>query len=479
MNKKISEELISAYLDGELTSDEQVRVEQALLEDPHSQQLLEDLQALHDRLQAIPHSEPSQDYTQQILRRAERAILTGTSTASGEEATTAVRPAKPGAQVNQPANLKHLIWASTALAATLMLALLFRSEDQAVYQVSDAGNEQETTSPPAAASPELESVTTDDLEVEEESAEAEMAGGALAPLANADADAEGLPGNSLAKPAGARKMGVNASFGAQTDPAADGPSAKQKGATTQDTVIYINISQEDFEQQAVLRTLVEQQVAFNYDPMASAGFAPQNTRSSVKDTGATLKIANAKKIEQQQDQTADERSEAKDQSISVARRRKHVGSYRVITLEATAEKLDKLLQDLSSHDQVQRTPRGNVDLLRKENLKAAAEGGSAPGLKANLSEKRARKPVQQPGGKSKDKANKNQAAKRDDDKQDQNEAQRPTADDTVAFQQEGQALKASRVRIVLVVQASSGSTETVSDQVDTPASPAKKPKSPK
>ncbi|MCP4814436.1 MAG: hypothetical protein GY888_18155, partial [Planctomycetaceae bacterium] len=54
MNEKIPEELISAYIDGELTSDEQVRVEQALLEDPHSQQLLEDLQALHDRLQAIP-----------------------------------------------------------------------------------------------------------------------------------------------------------------------------------------------------------------------------------------------------------------------------------------------------------------------------------------------------------------------------------------------------------------------------------------
>ena len=61
MNKKIPEELISAYLDGELTSDEQVRVEQALLEDPQSQQLLEDLQALHDRLQAIAGSRLAQD----------------------------------------------------------------------------------------------------------------------------------------------------------------------------------------------------------------------------------------------------------------------------------------------------------------------------------------------------------------------------------------------------------------------------------
>ena len=461
MNDKIPEELISAYIDGELTSDEQVRVEQALLENPHSRQLLEDLQALHDRLQAIPRSEPSQDYTQQILRRAERAILTGTSTGCGEEATTAVRPANPVAQASQPANLKHLIWASTALAATLMLALLFRSEDRAVYQVSDAGNEQETTSPPTSARTELESksVETDDLEVEEESAE--MAGGAFAPLADANADAEGFPGNGLAQPAKARKMGVRASFGARADPVADGLSANQKGATTQDTVIYINISPEDFEQQAVLRTLVEQQVAFNYDPMAAAG----------------LRAVDAKKAQQPQDEQADKEGDDKVRINSVAQRRKGDGSYRVITLEATAEKLDELLQDLSDHHQVQRTPRVNADLLRKRNPKAGAESGSTRGPITNLARNPRRKQVQQPGEKSKDKADRNQTAKRADEKQ--NEARKPTAADKLLSQQEGQALEASRVRIVLVVQASSGSTETVSDQADTPASPAKKPKSPK
>ncbi|MEO2023126.1 MAG: zf-HC2 domain-containing protein, partial [Pirellulaceae bacterium] len=140
MNDKIPEELISAYIDGELTSDEQARVEQALLEDPQSQQLLEDLQALHERLQAIPRSEPSQDYTQQILRRAERAILTEPSETPGTSdgaKTPTLQPAIPVARSKQPANLKHLIWATTALAATLMLALLFRPGDQAVYQVTD------------------------------------------------------------------------------------------------------------------------------------------------------------------------------------------------------------------------------------------------------------------------------------------------------------------------------------------------------
>jgi len=49
MKYQIPEELISAYLDGELTSDEQLLVEEALRNDPQSQQLLEDLQSLHDR----------------------------------------------------------------------------------------------------------------------------------------------------------------------------------------------------------------------------------------------------------------------------------------------------------------------------------------------------------------------------------------------------------------------------------------------
>ncbi|MCP4814342.1 MAG: hypothetical protein GY888_17675, partial [Planctomycetaceae bacterium] len=125
---------------------------------------------------------------------------------------------------------------------------------------------------------------------------------------------------------------------------------------------------------------------------------------------------------------------------------------------------------------VQRTPRGKADLLRKENPKAADESGSTPGLTTNLSKRRGRKPVQQPGEKSKDEADKNQTAKRADEKQ--NEARKPTATKQY-LAEEGQALETSRVRIVLVVQASSGSTQTVSDQADTPASPAKKPKSPK
>ena len=117
----------------------------AVDDDPQSQQLLEDLQSLHDRLQAIPRSEPSRDYTQQILRRAERAILTGTTEPSpdllSDESPPGPTVTRPTGKTS-PGNWKHVVWASTALAATLLLALLFRPDQPITHQLTDATQQQ-------------------------------------------------------------------------------------------------------------------------------------------------------------------------------------------------------------------------------------------------------------------------------------------------------------------------------------------------
>ena len=68
MSHQIPEELISAYLDGELTSDEQQLVEEALRTDPQAQQLLDELQSLHDHLQSIPRSEPRIGRERHVVR---------------------------------------------------------------------------------------------------------------------------------------------------------------------------------------------------------------------------------------------------------------------------------------------------------------------------------------------------------------------------------------------------------------------------
>ena len=69
-------ELLSAYLDGELTAAEQAEVERLLATSPVARQLLEELRTLSSTLQAMPQYKLGEDLSQQVLRIAERQILT-------------------------------------------------------------------------------------------------------------------------------------------------------------------------------------------------------------------------------------------------------------------------------------------------------------------------------------------------------------------------------------------------------------------
>lgn len=54
MNHLPQDELLSAYLDGELTAAEQAEVERLLATDPAARQLLDELRTLSATLQALP-----------------------------------------------------------------------------------------------------------------------------------------------------------------------------------------------------------------------------------------------------------------------------------------------------------------------------------------------------------------------------------------------------------------------------------------
>ena len=69
-------ELLSAYLDGELTAAEQVEVERLLAASPAARQLLEELRALSSTLQTLPQHKLGEDISQRVLRMAERRMLT-------------------------------------------------------------------------------------------------------------------------------------------------------------------------------------------------------------------------------------------------------------------------------------------------------------------------------------------------------------------------------------------------------------------
>ncbi|MGE3239552.1 MAG: anti-sigma factor, partial [Pirellulales bacterium] len=84
------DELLSAYLDGELTAEERARVEERLSVDPASRQLLDELRSVSQAMQGLPHAKLSGDLRESVLRRAERSMLVA------KDATAAGRPGADG-----------------------------------------------------------------------------------------------------------------------------------------------------------------------------------------------------------------------------------------------------------------------------------------------------------------------------------------------------------------------------------------------
>ncbi|MDP7204200.1 MAG: hypothetical protein QGH11_01420, partial [Pirellulaceae bacterium] len=64
-----NEELLSGYLDGELSSDEQAQVERIIQQDPRAQQLLEDMEQLRQCLQDLPENQPPADARRRVLEQ--------------------------------------------------------------------------------------------------------------------------------------------------------------------------------------------------------------------------------------------------------------------------------------------------------------------------------------------------------------------------------------------------------------------------
>ncbi len=360
MKHHIPEELISAYLDGELTSDEQLLVEEALRDDPQSQQLLDDLQSLHDRLQAIPRSEPSRDYTEQILRRAERAILTGTN-ATSSSALTSDAPAKETvitpSRKDSPGNWKHVIWASTALAATLLLALLFQPDQPVSHQLTDATEHQPNQT--TTADPRLEATADanedESLDLESESVESAVA--------SADEESDDLAPAGLIATKGAPgrptqpKKGANKPFGAAA-PGADGLGSVADTTQPDELFLYVNLPQKEFDRQTVVRTLLNQQVTLGYDP------ATKNGLPAVVANRNNLIVARkaSPAVESDKDKPTDTAAPkpnqvaAKEKSLAEVASRfptLAAATTRVVTINASPEELEELVVNLSNQYQVE------------------------------------------------------------------------------------------------------------------------------
>jgi hypothetical protein len=114
-------ELLSAFLDGELTAAEQAEVEQLLARSPAARQLLEEFRALAATLQSLPQSKLGEDLSQPVLQIAQRRMLSG-SPAPAELARPAVRPA--AAILRRVFNPRALVWSALAVGVAVMLTVV-------------------------------------------------------------------------------------------------------------------------------------------------------------------------------------------------------------------------------------------------------------------------------------------------------------------------------------------------------------------
>ena len=123
MKDEPENELFSAYLDGELTADEQSEMEQLLATSPAARQLVEELRALRSTLQALPPHRIGEDITQQVLRRAERRML---SEPAQPERPQLAEPLQPlwRAILGRVLQPRALVWSGLAASVAILLLVM-------------------------------------------------------------------------------------------------------------------------------------------------------------------------------------------------------------------------------------------------------------------------------------------------------------------------------------------------------------------
>lgn len=122
MNSPPFDELISAYLDGELDAVERAQVERVLHDDARLRRTYNQFKALRTTLQALPHAEPDEELTAAILRHAEHRMAAPQADAANQSLSAKSRTtAWPAAQHTRDWRFGLII--ATSVAALVLLAL--------------------------------------------------------------------------------------------------------------------------------------------------------------------------------------------------------------------------------------------------------------------------------------------------------------------------------------------------------------------
>ncbi|MBI3865037.1 MAG: zf-HC2 domain-containing protein [Planctomycetia bacterium] len=107
MKDQITEELLSAYFDGELSAKEHAEVERWLQASPEARQKLADYRRLSRMFEGFPRAEVPQEFSTEVFQRAERRMLLPDG-----------KPARRRSRI-------RVWWVATPVAAAAMLLLAF------------------------------------------------------------------------------------------------------------------------------------------------------------------------------------------------------------------------------------------------------------------------------------------------------------------------------------------------------------------
>jgi hypothetical protein len=112
---EFDDELLSAYVDGELTAAERARVEERLRSDPLAATLVEELRSLSSEIQRLPREPLGLDLRASVLAEIDQAR---TDLAAHGPATLPEPPIDRWAGVR-----RGLVWSALAIAATIVIAI--------------------------------------------------------------------------------------------------------------------------------------------------------------------------------------------------------------------------------------------------------------------------------------------------------------------------------------------------------------------
>jgi hypothetical protein len=135
------EELLSAYLDGEVTADERARVEAWLTESAELRQLRDELLAMRSELQALPKHTLDRDLGAAHVRRTNPAASPAPPTTTG-----GIIPGTFAKWWERGSGTRRLMWPAIAVAAALVILIYDANQRTQEQQVALAPQESASSS---------------------------------------------------------------------------------------------------------------------------------------------------------------------------------------------------------------------------------------------------------------------------------------------------------------------------------------------